>query len=425
MHLDRDQAARLREALLAAAYTTSDVADLLGPVAHAALARQETVPARRATTGGSPLETLIRLFLLQLPVDERALQRALPVDAGVAAGLVERAGGDVRARLDLRPYDEDFYVVSDLDAGLDAAVRPVSPDHVIGLGGASATLAELTPRRPVGRALDIGTGSGVQSLHLTGHADRVVATDVSARALALARLSAGLSGVDFDLREGSLYAPVAGERFDLIVSNPPFVVSPAARFTYRDSGLPGDELCRRLVAGAAGHLEEGGTFVCLANWVHGRGEPWGERVRSWLPQGCDAWVVQREVEDPAQYVSLWLHDSGDVHRPEFVELYDVWLAGFEAAGVEAVGFGWITLRRTPSQQPTVRVEEWPHAVEQPLGPHVQAWFERQQWLRGHDDDALLDARPRVASDVVQEQLGPPGAEDPERIVLRQHRGLRR
>ncbi len=425
MRLDHDQAARLRDALLAAAYTSDGVADLLGPVAHAALARHETVPARRATAGGSPLETLIRLFLLQLPVDAGAMERALPVDLAVAGGLVELDGDQVRARLDVRPYDENFYVVSDLDAGLDAAVRPLAPDHVIGLGGASATLAELTPRARVGRALDVGTGSGVQSLHLAGHSDEVVATDVSARALALAGLSAGLSGVEFEVREGSLYEPVGSERFDLIVSNPPFVVSPSGRFTYRDSGLPGDELCRRLVGESVTHLADNGTFVCLANWVHRQGEPWEDGVRSWLPPGCDAWMVQREVEDPAQYVSLWLHDSGDVHRPELVELYDAWLGAFEDAGVEGVGFGWVALRHQAGQRPVVRVEDWPHAVEQPLGPHVQDWFERQKWLRDRDDQALLAARLLVAPDVVQEQLGRPGAEDPERIVLRQQRGLRR
>lgn len=71
------------------------------------------------------------------------------------------------------------------------------------------------------------------------------------------------------------------------------------------------------------------------------------------------------------------------------------------------------------------MEEWPHAVEQPLGDAVQAHFARQDYLRGHDDAALLADHFVLATEVVQEQVGLPGAEDPEHVVLRQHRGMRR
>ena len=71
------------------------------------------------------------------------------------------------------------------------------------------------------------------------------------------------------------------------------------------------------------------------------------------------------------------------------------------------------------------IEEWPHPVEQPLGPAVEAHFARRDYLRGQDDAALLAAHFTLAADVVQEQVGPPGAEDPEHVVLRQHRGMRR
>lgn len=423
--LGPDAIARLREALVRADYTADGVLDLIGPVAQTALYRNETVPARRATGGGSRLETLVRLFLLQMAVPEQAAAAALPLEVALAGGLVTRDGGQVRAVLDVRPYDEGFYVVSDIGAGLDGVTRLLRPDHVVGVGGASTTLAEITVRPPVGRALDVGTGCGVQGLHLAGHAEHVVATDVLPRALELARLTAALSGVPLDLREGSLFEPVAGERFDLVVSNPPFVIAPTGRFTYRDSGMRGDEVCRQLIGEAPARLTEGGWFQCLANWVHRDGEDWRDRVGSWLPEGCDAWVIQREVQDPAEYVSLWLHDSGDIRTPEHLALYDAWLDAFATEGVTGVGFGWVTLRRTDASQAAVRVQEWPHPVEQPLGPHLQAWATRQDWLRGRGDDELLSALLRVADDVVQEQVGRPGEEDPEHVLLRQQRGLRR
>lgn len=428
----------LRAAFQRAGYTTDGVARLLGPVAHAALGRGETVPARRATTGGGPLETLVRLFLLQLPVPRAAAAAALPLDDGTELGVIGAAGtGEhVRALVDVRPYaeagDDDggWWVVSDLGTGLDGVSAPLRDDHVVGVGGASTTLAQLTVRNPVGSTLDVGTGSGVQALHATRHSGRVVATDISERALAMARLTAALSGVDVELRRGSLFEPVAGERFDLIVSNPPFVVSPGGRHTYRDSGLPLDEVCARLVREAPGHLAPGGTFQSLANWVHVRGEDWQERVAGWLPaDGVDALVVQREVQDPAEYVALWLRDSGEEGGDDagylgYLRRYDEWLAAFEAARVEAVGFGTVSVRRIdgPSRR---HLEEWPWAVEQPLGPHVDGWFDRRAWLARHDDAGLLGARLRVADDVVQEQTGPPGAEHPEHLVLRQLGGYRR
>lgn len=412
---------RWREHFLEVGYTGDRVVELLGPVAHDALARLETVPARRATRGGSALETLVRLFLLQLPVPVAEAERALP--SGAVDVLVETSAGEARAVLDVRPYADCYYVVSDIGSGLDRNVRPLPPDHVLGVGGASTTLAQLTVRTPVSRAADIGTGSGVQALHLAEHSDTVVATDVLPRALELARLTAGLSGVRLDLRQGDLLEPLGDEPVDLLVSNPPFVVGAPGRHTYRDSGRPGDQVCAQLVRQAPRHLTEGGWCQLLANWVHPAGGDWREHVAQWVPEGVDAWVVQREVQDPAQYVSLWLHDSGDV-TDSYLESYDAWLDGLERTGVEGVGFGWVVLRRTDGPA-NVRIEDWPHPVEQPLGPAVLERARRVDWLRGRDTDALLASRLTVAPDVVQETVGQPGAEDPEHVVLRQQRGMRR
>ena len=212
------------------------MARALGPVAHAALSRNETTPGLRATADGSPLSTLTRLWPLQAPVPLVDAERALPgmVDALCVTGVLERSVGEVRARLDLRPYaDEqrDWWVLSDLTPGLDGAGVRVSTDHVLGISSASSSLAQLTVREPAGRALDLGTGCGVQSLHLADHVDEIVATDVNPRALWMTRLNFELNRVhgttSAEVRDGSLYEPVRGELFDLVVTNPPFVISPA------------------------------------------------------------------------------------------------------------------------------------------------------------------------------------------------------
>lgn len=427
---------RLRDALHAADYRVDPVADLLGPVASAALGRHETTPAVRATAGGGPLATLVRLWLLQRAVPAVDLAGALPglVEPLLAGGLLSRAGEEVRAVVDVRPYavdGGDRWLVSDLTPGLDAAPAGVGPDHVLGLSQAATSLAQLVPRRRVRRALDLGSGCGVQALHLTDHADAVVATDVNPRAVALTRLTARLNGVAVDVRTGDRFAPVTGERFDLVTSNPPFVVGPGAgdrdepRLVYRDAGLPGDAFVREVVRGAAGHLAPDGVAVVLANWVHREGEPWQERLAGWVAGlGCDAWAVQRDVSDPAAYVELWLRDAGAERRPGYTAAYDAWLDWFARERVHGVGYGWLVLRRTP-HRPVVRLEEWPHAVEQPLGPEVDRWLAAVALLRDASDGDLLERRWRHRADLTQETSGPPGAADPESVVLRQHRGLRR
>ncbi|MCZ4150563.1 SAM-dependent methyltransferase, partial [Escherichia coli] len=124
-------------------------------------------------------------------------------------------------------------------------------DHVLGIGQASLTLAQITIREKVERALDLGTGCGIQLFHLLSHAEHVTATDLSARALGFTRFNLmlnhqalALDPENLDSRvtllQGSLFEPVAGSTFNLIASNPPFVITPRSsterakdRFTYR------------------------------------------------------------------------------------------------------------------------------------------------------------------------------------------------
>ena len=439
--LDPDATARLRASLTG--YTVDAVNERLGLVGQAALGRGDLAGVARRLPGSDRLATLVRLFLLGSAVGQDAAAAALDplrLDEAEAAGLVSRSGRSVRASIDIRPYAEaapvlpgeraggaDWWVVSDF--GADVRGGPLAADHVLGIGAASLTLAQATPRAPIGRALDVGTGCGIQALHLARHAREVVATDVSERALRMAATTAALSGQRWDLRRGSLLEPVAGERFDLVVANPPFVVSGGAvGHEYRDGGLAGDGISEALVRGLPGVLAEGGTAQLLANWLVTADQEWEERVGGWLAgSGCDAWVWQREVADPAEYVSLWLRDAGE--RPgttRWTERYDAWLDWFDSAGVAAVGMGLVTLWRSDTADPIVVCEDVPQAVEQPVGPQLPAWHARQRWLRSCSDDTLLAVALRPAEDLVLDRsarLGPGGWADAT-AQLRQAHGLR-
>lgn len=456
--------ARLRDDLAGSGFTVDGVEELLGPVAHRALGREQPLAAVLAaeqvlgrTPAGSSapdaaVAALLAAFVLGREVPRAALDAALPgtgVDGLLALGLVESAGAGaadpVRALVDLRPYacrdaagDADWWIASDL--GELATGRPLAAEHVLGVGGASVMLARTAVRTPAGRGLDLGTGCGIQALHAARHLREVVATDLSARALRFAALNLALNDVrTVTTRQGSLLEPVAGERFDRVVSNPPFVITPrragTERFTYRDGGLAGDDLVAGLVAGLPGVLADGGVAQLLGNWEQHRGGSWAERVGGWLDRAAaqaardgavlDAWVVQREVQDPAEYAETWVRDAGQ-RGPEADELYRAYLTDFAARDVEAIGFGLVLLRRRDGGGPAFRrVEEQRGGGDAPLGAHLADCLAAVQLLAGLDDDGLAGLRLTVAPDVTEERHGLPGAEDPAVILLRQGGGFGR
>nr|WP_255378106.1 methyltransferase [Quadrisphaera sp. DSM 44207] len=417
-------------------------------MAAGALLRDQPVPARRALARarGGPagdVAALTSLFVLGDPVPRAVLDRALPTAGAAGAqrlGLVEAAGAgegdEVRALVDLRPYaavdaagQAHWWLASDL--GELATGGPLGTDHVLGVGGASTSLARLAVRTPVARVLDVGTGSGVQALHAARHAASVTATDTSSRALAFAAFNAALAGAELDLRRGDLLDPVAGEEFDLVVSNPPFVVTPrdaaVPQWSYRDAGRRGDDVVRALVTGAGAVLAPGGSAQLLGNWEHRDGEGWRERVGGWLEEsGLDGWVVQREVQDPAEYAETWIRDGGQLPGPAFNALIEAWLDDFAARGVEAVGLGVVVLHRPRDQRPRWRrVEELTGPSPGPLGAHVAAVLAARDALAATSDADLLRERLRVAEDVTEERHLRPGAEHPQVLLLRQGGGFGR
>jgi methylase of polypeptide subunit release factors len=434
--------------LTAAGFTVDGVEALWGAEAAAALHRGNRRAAIRAardrvTEALQPRYTLAALFLLGLRVPLSEAEAALPstgVDGLVRAGLVRLEDALVHAEaladqsnpdrirsltepnvvptVDLRPYafvDDlgagSWWIVSDL--GELALGGPLGEEHVLGIGGASTTLSGLQVPVHVRRVLDLGTGCGIQALHARRFADEVVATDISRRALDIARFNAQLNGVDgIDLRLGSLFDPVAGERFDRIVSNPPFVITPRSEgvpaYEYRDGGMVGDALVETVLRGLGDHLEPGGTAQLLGNWEYRWGSDGLDRVRGWFGDatagsGLDAWVVEREREDPIAYAETWIRDGGTKPgTPEHDRLVDAWLDDFRSRRVTGVGFGYVVVRRprTGGAPHLRRFERLPQVLgSNPagLGATVARTLDAVTWLAEHDDDAFADADTALAA----------------------------
>ncbi len=441
----------LRDDLRAAAYTSDAVRAAWGPIADEAVGHGLHGPAlaaleRAAASAGAltPAEVLARLLFLGVASPTASVERALPrtgVAGLVALGVGTVEGDTVVPQVLVRPQDAadadgegEWWIASDLD---EAALRgPLPTGHVLGVGGASLTLAGLQLPTPAARVLDLGTGCGIQALRALRYAENVVATDVSERALAFTRLNALLNGADeIETRLGSLFEAVHGERFDRVVSNPPFVITPRVagvpEYEYRDAGFAGDDLVAAFVTGVGDVLVPGGIAQLLGNWEYRGDDGDGlDRVRAWVeasPVPLDAWVIERELLDPLAYAELWVRDGGTANGTTgYGDLVTAWLDDFAARGVTAVGFGYLLLRRAASGVPTLRrFERVRQHLGDGLGVHLARALAASDALSGLDDDALAAAELTVAGDVTEARHHLPGAEAPSVIELRQGGGLSR
>lgn len=488
--LTAKQASLLRADLAQSGWGVESVEALLGPVAAAALQRELRAPAlrvvRRALAAGagaastssdrpSPatgaastssaanapqgsdvagykVAVLTALFMLGEPVGAAALETALPrtgVAGALAIGLVvptQSASGEQRyaPAVDLRPHEAEdahgsvrWWVASDL--GELVTGQALAPDHVLGIGRAGLTLAALTPRKPVETALDLGVGCGIQTLYLLRHVRQVVATDISTRALEFTAFNVALAGVDsarVQLRQGNLLEPVAGQRFDLIVSNPPFVITPPSvrqaglpLMEYRDAGGP---ILPALVRGLEDHLNPDGVAVMLGNWEHREGTSWRTSVNQWIGKSLDAWIIQREVQDPVEYAAMWLRDGG--LTPErsgvaFENALAAWQEDFDSRQVSGVGMGYLVFH-APVAAPGAVVEPWRVLEEVPtsgqgaLGEHVAQVIAAHEALRGLDDAQVAALKLRTASGLSKEEALTP-TPVPTAPVIRQAEGFGR
>jgi release factor glutamine methyltransferase len=154
---------------------------------------------------------------------------------------------------------------------LPGVFRPISDSWQL----ADAVCAEVRARDGQARVLEVGTGSGAIAVAAARCGADVTAVDVSGRALASAWLNARRHGTAIRVRRGSLMEPVAGERFDVIVSNPPYVPCPRPDLPARgperawDAGPDGRAVLDRLIAEAPSHLSPGGALLLVHSTING------------------------------------------------------------------------------------------------------------------------------------------------------------
>jgi methylase of polypeptide subunit release factors len=348
---------------------------------------------RRAVEHREPLSTLVRLFVLGEVVDDGTLQRVVGAAAARAltnAGLTRVIGRRIEPAVRLTPW-RGLLFAHDPDPQGD-----LWPEHVSGPTPAADALIRLVTTNG-GDGLDLGTGAGLFAAVLAAGQSRVVATDVNPAALRLAAVNRLLNDLPtIEIRAGSLFEPVADDTFDLIVSNPPFVISPETELLFRHSSFGRDEVSRTVVREAAAHLREGGMAYILVNWVQPPDAGWLEVLGSWIDDSsCDAVCFLHGVEDPLGYTARWTAREQQLMPDRHGRTVDRWLAHLRHERIEAIGSGAVVLRRRTG-------ENWIHGLQLAgdgrgdAGPQVQAIIRGQDLIAG-----VLDAPDRgAASDII-------------------------
>jgi methylase of polypeptide subunit release factors len=408
--LDIPAAKTLGDALRRVSYNEESIEELLGEDAWTTAL--EDVPVHERRLPQSPLATAIRLFFLELPVKRAAAEHALG-SAGVGAlertGLAQ-IGKHVSPQARIAPV-ESLLLASDR---LSTNPTDDPPDYVSTYSPTARLCDLLTPRPQVERALDVGTGNGVQALLVAGHSEHVVATDVNPRALAFTELNAALSGLDnVECRRGSLFEPVEGEQFGLITCNAPFVVSPERRWTYRDGSHDGDELSARIVRESVAHLAPDGYATLMVSWLGRSADEPDEHVVEWIAgSGCDSWILPIDEASPLEHAERWnahLAGNGTVYG----DALDSWMSYLDELGAEVVTEGAVILHRRDGHN-TSRIDEIDENELDAADIQIRRAFDTRARLDGHD---LLDARVAPVDELSVETLLKRGSVTGARVTL--------
>lgn len=342
-----------------------------GGAQHAALAEHPRLAQLVAFFGAEPVQPVAQA---------RALLAPLALEELIEAGVVAVEGDEARARVMLAAISGAI-VAGDLDGSWGTR------DFVAGISPTGKAVAYATVRRPCATALDLGSGSGIQALLAARHADHVTAVDVNAHALDVARLGARLDGVrNITWVQGSWDEPVRGRQFDLVVCNPPVVISPAVVSLARDSELGGEGISRRIVRDAAALLADGGYATVLCNWTHA-GEDWQATPRAWLrDSGCDALVLHFSSPDLVTYAMIGVGRAGQ----ETAARVEQWVDYYAGEAIERIAIGAIVMRKRSGAN-------WVRGVEAPSGPSAPGGEQLARMFAGGDvlaagDEALLASR---------------------------------
>jgi len=349
------------------------------------------------TLDPNPLNILFRWFWIGSPVETAVAHQFIParlIELFLKSGMVSAENGNLISHYRISPFNE-FPILSDHAV---SGAGPLHTNTILWPNPTTRLCADLSIRTPVGRTLDLGTGNGCLALAASTHSHTVIATDLNPRAKEFCEFNAALNGItNIEYREGSAFEPVRGERFDLILANPPFFVTPSVRRVFSDNSMELDGFCRMLIQQAPEHLNEGGYCQMLIEWVQMKGQTWQDRMTEWFKDlGCDAWVMVGYARPSMDYALIRVQEDRDEVTTAAAQaaLTNTWREYFESRNVEAIFGGMIVLRKREGQN-WVRMEELASMPERPFGEFIRRIFDSRDYMASHSDEELLQTRPAL------------------------------
>jgi hypothetical protein len=421
--INQEEADRLRSFLLEAGYTEDNLR--ARGVTELPSAKLRNLPMLAdLTREPGCLNTLLRWFWLgesqEVPVAEEVVPPWL-ISLALGCGLLRQHAGSLAPRALLVHFD-GFFIVSDHPRAVDQEDAGL----VLWPNPTSRLLGRFAVRRPAEATLDLGTGNGILALGAASYSKRVVATDLNCRATECAMFNSRLNGFsNIECLTGDGFIPVKGQKFDSILSNPPFFITPSNNYMFCENPMDLDFLCRQLTREAPAHLSEGGYFQMLCEWAQVRGQSWQERIGEWLQgTGCDALVLKGQTHALSEYAHARIGET--VTTPDGDdELYDRYMAYYRQRGVEAIHNGMVAMRRREGQNWLV-IEEVTETPAFPFGEAVQLRFMARDFLQTHStDDRMSEVKPKLSPQVRLESFfhQANGKWQPDGLMLRLTKGF--
>jgi SAM-dependent methyltransferase len=385
---------QLRQILKESGYCEAGTAPVF-PLVPLHLPEESTPPTQ--------LNTLLRLFYLTEPVGTKnagAALHPLTVEELVDAGFIRMDGENVCANVAIQPYQDLLFAIDQLtwDTERENALMPIS--------GSSLDVANLMVRRPSRTSLDLGTGCGFLAALVAQQSEQVYAVDLNPTAVKFADFNCRWNGLrNVTCLEGSLIAPVRDQRFDLIVCNPPFIISPVSRkfagqVRFKYSGQEGDEFCINLARETSQLLREDGYLNMMFEWLELEGEDWTTKLtKSFSGTGCDVWGMRMCSRTAEEYVTGWVADVEESPNFDAEALYREGLRSFQQKKVEGVGMGVLTMRRCSGRPNFLWFDEAPEDLSEPYGESIATIFDVRIHLSKRSDAVLLEEKFMVSADV--------------------------
>ncbi len=398
LHIPEDSAELepLRQLLLESNYSYEGIYETLGVPEGEPFKVGEAQQYLRRLSSGSPLSVLIKLFIIGLGVRLEEAQSALTepiVQSLLRVGLIERSRSRLSSSKRIQPFEGFFFVV-------DPPLIRNQPDDVLGVGPSGRLISSLTIRRPIEKALDLGCGCGLQAMLASRHVQQVLAVDLNPRAVLFTQFNLRLNGIEnVQVHQGDLFEPAAGQRFDLIVCNPPYVISPERDLLYRDSGIPINGLVRRILSELPDHLQEGGFGLVGCHWAHREKDEWWRPVYPWVAtRSCDVWLTHFSTEEPLNYSLRWNQGLQEEGQRRYKRTVRRWIRWYRHQGITRITAAAVTFRRRAAERTWMRAATASAPTGENAGEQLQRIFAAHDHLAQLSGaDELLHERFRLAA----------------------------